>query len=159
MSSDRTPAGDAFATFAISVLRLAGHLQTAGDALAKPAGQTSARWQVLAAAAHAPMSVADAGRALGMTRQGVQRVADLLKKDGLVAYAENPAHQRAKLMVLTDDGVAALAAIRARQAVWANALGDLLGEKDIQAATRTIAAALQAVEKQTVPDDRDRASL
>jgi hypothetical protein len=62
-------------------------------------------------------------------------------------------------MVLTDDGVAALAAIRARQAVWANALGDLLGEKDIQAATRTIAAALQAVEKQTVPNDRDRASF
>lgn len=153
MSSDRTPAGDAFATFAISVLRLAGHLQTAGDALAKPTGQTSARWQVLAAADHAQMSVADAGRALGMTRQGVQRVADLLEKDGLVVYAENPAHQRAKLMVLTDEGRAVLAAIRARQAVWADALGGLLGEKDIHTATRTIAAALQAVDNQPVPDE------
>lgn len=152
MNPDRTPAGDAFATFAIAVLRLAGHLQTAGDALAKPAGQTSARWQVLAAADHAPMSVADAGRALGMTRQGVQRVADLLEKDGLIAYADNPAHQRAKLMVLTEDGKAALETIKARQAVWANALGELLGKNDIADATKTVMAALQAVEKQSVPE-------
>jgi DNA-binding MarR family transcriptional regulator len=152
MSPDRTPAGDAFATFAISVLRLAGHLQTAGDALAKPAGQTSARWQVLAAADHAPMSVADAGRALGMTRQGVQRVADLLERDGLIVYAENPAHQRAKLMVLTDGGKAALAAIRARQAVWADALGEALDEKVLLQATETVIAALQAVEKQSIPE-------
>lgn len=152
MNPDRTSAGDAFATFAISVLRLAGHLQTAGDALARPVGQTSARWQVLAAADHAPMSVADAGRALGMTRQGVQRVADLLEKDGLIAYAENPAHQRAKLMVLTDAGKAALGAIRARQAVWANTLGEALGENDIRQATETVIAALQAVEKQPIAE-------
>jgi DNA-binding MarR family transcriptional regulator len=152
MSSDRTPSGDAFATFAISALRLAGHLQTAGDALAKPVGQTSARWQVLAAADHAPMSVADAGRALGMTRQGVQRVADLLEKDGLIQYAENPAHQRAKLMVLTDAGKATLDAIKARQAVWANALGELFDKKQLREATETVITALQAVEKQSVPD-------
>ena len=152
MNPDRTPSGDAFATFAIAVLRLAGHLQTAGDALAKPAGQTSARWQVLAAADHAPMSVADAGRALGMTRQGVQRVADLLEKDGLILYVDNPAHQRAKLMTLTEDGKAALETIKARQAVWANALGDLLGKKQITDATQTVMAALQAVEKQSLPE-------
>ena len=152
MNPDRTPSGDAFATFAITVLRLAGYLQTAGDALAKPAGQTSARWQVLAAADHAPMSVADAGRALGMTRQGVQRIADLLEKDGLISYAENPAHQRAKLMLLTEGGKAALETIRSRQTAWANALGDVLGKKDIQQATQTIVAALQAVEKQSVPE-------
>ena len=152
MNPDRTPSGDAFATFAIAVLRLAGHLQTAGDALAKPAGQTSARWQVLAAADHAPMSVADAGRALGMTRQGVQRVADLLEKDGLILYVDNPAHQRAKLMTLTQGGKAALETIKARQAVWANALGGLLGKKQITDATQTVMAALQAVEKQSVPE-------
>lgn len=152
MNPNRTPAGDAFAAFAISVLRLAGHLQNAGDALAKPAGQTSARWQVLAAADHAPMTVADAGRALGMTRQGVQRVADLLEKDGLIAYADNPAHQRAKLMALTESGKTALAAIQARQAVWAKALGEILGKNEIAAATQTVIAALQAVEKQSVPE-------
>ena len=153
MNPDRTPAGDAFATFAISILRLAGHLQNAGDALARPAGQTSARWQVLAAADHAPMSVADAGRALGMTRQGVQRIADLLEKEGLIAYTDNPAHQRAKLMMLTPAGSGALDIIKARQAIWANALGEVLGKKDIAQATQTVIAALQAIEKQTLPEE------
>src|ERR1700730_5632662 len=78
----RSAAGDAFAALAISVLQLAGHLTMAGDALAKPAGQTSARWQVLAAASHATMSVAQIARALGVARQGVQRLADLLEAHG-----------------------------------------------------------------------------
>jgi hypothetical protein len=38
---------------------------------------------------------------MGLTRQSVQRTADLLEADGLVSYAENPAHQRAKLATLT----------------------------------------------------------
>lgn len=97
--------------------------------------------------------VADAGRALGMTRQGVQRVADLLEKDGLISYADNPAHQRAKLMMLTEDGKAALETIKGRQAVWADALGAALGEKIAKATQTVIAAcALQAVEKQSVPE-------
>src|ERR1700692_2536075 len=79
----RAAEGDAFATLAITVLRLAGHLTAAGDALTKPVGQTSARWQVLAAAGHAKMSVAEIARTLGITRQGVQRIADLLEADGL----------------------------------------------------------------------------
>ncbi len=78
----RTPDGDAFAAFSIAVIRLSAHLQAEGDALAKPAGQTSARWQVLAVANHAPMSVADTARALGLARQGVQRIADLLEGEG-----------------------------------------------------------------------------
>src|ERR1700730_5748697 len=100
----RSSAGDAFAALAISVLQLAGHLTAAGDALTKPLGQTSARWQVLAAADHATMSVAQIARALGLARQGVQRLADLLEADGLARYQDNPAHQRAKLLVLTHAG-------------------------------------------------------
>lgn len=128
MKSNRTPEGDAFAEFSICVLRLAGHLAAEGDALAKPAGQTSARWQVLAAADYAPMSVADAARALGLARQGVQRIADVLESEGLIVYRTNPAHQRAKLMVLTPEGKTALSEISARQAIWADRLGAEFGE-------------------------------
>src|SRR5436853_538967 len=123
MTKKRTPDGDAFAALSIAVLRFSAHLQAEGDALAKPAGQTSARWQVLAAADHAPMSVADAARALGLARQGVQRIADLLEGEGLIAYRANPVHQRAKLMELTEAGKRALADISGRQAVWANEHG------------------------------------
>lgn len=139
---DRTLAGDAFAEFAISVLRLAGPLTVAGDILAKPSGQTSARWQVLAASDHGPMSVADAARALGLARQGVQRIADLLAEEGLIAYEDNPAHQRAKLMTLTRRGENALKEIKQRQAIWANRLGADLGEDRLRQASALIAEAI-----------------
>lgn len=140
---DRTEAGDAFAAFSISVIRLAAHLSAEGDALAKPSGQTSARWQVLAAASHANMSVADIGRILGLARQGVQRIADLLEAEGLVRYEENPAHQRAKLLVLTPEGKAALHDIQTRQAAWADALGAGIGVDDLRTATATLVRTLE----------------
>jgi DNA-binding MarR family transcriptional regulator len=138
MTKNRSPDGDAFAALSIAVLRLSAHLQAEGDALAKPAGQTSARWQVLAAADHAPMSVADAARALGLARQGVQRIADLLEGEGLIAYRTNPVHQRAKLMVLTEAGKRALADISARQAVWADEHGAIYGEERLRQAASLI---------------------
>ncbi|WP_158818538.1 MarR family winged helix-turn-helix transcriptional regulator [Methylocapsa sp. S129] len=141
----RSPAGDAFAALAIGVLQLAGHLTIAGDALAKPAGQTSARWQVLAAADHANMSVAQIARALGLARQGVQRLADLIEADGLARYEDNPAHLRAKLLVLTPKGRKVLDAIKARQAVWANALGAELGENRLREAGVVLSRVLDAL--------------
>ena len=85
----RTPAGDAFSGLVVQVFRLNGLFTAAGDEMARPAGQTSARWQVLAAADHAPMTVAQIARALNLARQSVQRVADLLVGDeASAAYME-----------------------------------------------------------------------
>lgn len=142
---DRSPAGDAFSAFAIGVIQLAGHLTLAGDALARPAGQTSARWQVLAGASHADMSVAQIARTLGLARQGVQRIADLLEAEGLARYQDNPAHQRAKLLVLTHEGQRVLALIKARQAVWADALGAEIGESELRAASAVLGKVLSAL--------------
>jgi DNA-binding MarR family transcriptional regulator len=140
-----TPAGDSFSALAILVLQLAGHLTAAGDALAKPAGQSSARWQVLAGAESGDLSVAQIARSLGLARQGVQRLADVLAAEGLARYADNPAHQRAKLLALTSKGRAALAAIQARQSAWANGLGAEFGARDLAAATSLLGRILAAL--------------
>ena len=58
-----------------------------GDELARPAGQTSAGRQVLAAADHAPMMMAQIARAKGLARHSVQRVVDLLATEGLEFFA------------------------------------------------------------------------
>ena len=113
----RTPAGDAFSGLAFRVLRLAGLLEAAGDALARPAGQSAARWQVLAAVEEQPASVAGIARALGLARQSVQRVADALEAGGLVAYEDNPRHRRARLVRLTTEGRVVLAAIPERDVI------------------------------------------
>lgn len=128
----RDPAGDAFSQVAFRVLRLAGLLGAAGDALAAPAGQSSARWQVLAAAENGPATVAQIARMLGLARQSVQRVADLLADEGLAAYRDNPEHQRAMLLELTARGRQALATIQRAQRDWADRLGAAIGESELR---------------------------
>jgi DNA-binding MarR family transcriptional regulator len=56
---------------------------------------------------------------MGLSRQSVQRVADLLAEKGLVQFEANPHHQRAKLVVLTPQGRAAAKSAEERQRPWA----------------------------------------
>ncbi|RUM25758.1 MarR family transcriptional regulator [Rhizobium vallis] len=150
---ERTMEGDAFSAFAITALRLAGHLTAAGDQLAKPAGQTSARWQVLAAARRSNMSVAQIARALGLARQGVQRLADVLESEGLISYADNPHHQRAKLVQLTAEGAARLGAIEIAQARWANELGAAFTSAELNSACAVMARAMKMLAADEAADD------
>lgn len=131
---ERGPAADAFSGLVVEVLKLAAALETAGNILARPAGQSSARWQVLAAIEHEPLSVAAIARALSHTRQSVQRIADLVVADGLAHYSPNPAHRRAKLLELTSSGLSALRAIQAAQVDWARRMADGLKPADFDAA-------------------------
>lgn len=144
----RTAAGDAFSALVVQVFQLNGLLLAAGDALAKPAGQTSARWRVLAAVEDAPATVAQIARAWGLARQSVQRVADVLVREGLAVYEENPGHRRAKLLRLTPRGRSALRTIQAAQRVWADALGAEIGEADLRQASTILAPVLRVVMSQ-----------
>jgi DNA-binding MarR family transcriptional regulator len=137
-SARRTPAGDAFSQLAVRILRVAGLLTAAGDALAAPAGQSSARWQVLAAAENGPATVAQIARMLGLARQSVQRVADLLADEGLAAYRPNPEHQRAMLLELTARGRSVLVAIQRAQRGWADRLGAAVAEADLRRAAAVL---------------------
>ena len=119
----------------MQVFRLDGALTAAGDALARPAGQTSARWRILAALQQKPLTVAQIARAWSLARQSVQRIADSLEQDGLVTYEDNPDHRRARLVRLTPEGATALAQIQAAQQTWANELGEQIGAADLDAAT------------------------
>ena len=137
----RSAAGEAFNDVLLLVLRLHGSFTAAGEALAKPAGQTLARWVVLDQCRDAPATISDIARRLRLARQSVQRIADLLVADGLCAYQDNPRHQRAKLLELTPPGRSALYTIDAAQHAWCDTLGGKLGETTLQ---RT-AAALQRI--------------
>ena len=98
----------------LSVFRLNGQLIDAGNRLVRDIGLTSAWWQVLGALdlSPVPLPVAHIARNMGLSRQSVQRVAGLLAEKGLVRFEANPHHQRAKLVVLTPRGRAAVGAAR-----------------------------------------------
>jgi DNA-binding MarR family transcriptional regulator len=143
----RTQAGDAFTAFLGQVIGLTRRFTTAGEALAKPAGQTLARWLVLETIQDRPATVAQIGRTLHLARQGVQRLADVLVRDGLAAYEDNPAHRRAKLLRITPQGRRALRTIQTAQAAWADALGAKIGEQELRQASILLDRVLQALDR------------
>lgn len=91
---------------ALEVFRLNGALIAAGDALVAPLGLTSARWQVMGAIVEAggTQPVSTLARNMGLVRQSVQRIVNELAAEGLLSFAPNPHHRRAKLVRLTDRG-------------------------------------------------------
>ena len=130
------------------MFRLNGQLLEISERLARPAGLTAAWWQVLGAVVREPLPVAGIARAMGITRQSVQRIADLLVDKGLAEYRPNPAHARAKLLALTEDGRAALVRISPAQRAMAQRLAGHLGTEEFQrvlTALQTLTEALDAI--------------
>ena len=144
----RSSAGEAFNDVLMKVLSLNGRFTAAGEELAKPAGQ---RWVVLAACQDAPLSVSDIARRLGLARQSVQRIADVLVSEGLCAYRDNPHHQRAKLLEVSASGLPVLAQIEAAQHRWADALGGQIGEDVLRRAAQALAVIADAVAAADLP--------
>lgn len=122
-----------FATAAITSFRLNGQFLAIAEDLAAPAGLTAAWWQVLGAVLTEPLPVAGIARDMGITRQSVQRIADLLVDKGLAEYRPNPAHRRAKLVAVTDAGLAAVRRINPQHAIMAERLVDELGYEQLAA--------------------------
>ena len=129
-----TKAGKAFTELILETFQFNGRLLAAGDRLTKPLGLTSSRWQVLGAIETQPLSVAQIARNMGLARQNVQRLADVLEKERIVEYAPNPDHKRAKLVCLTQRGRTATKKVGALQQKWANAIASGLSAPEIRAA-------------------------
>ncbi|MGH6790544.1 MAG: MarR family winged helix-turn-helix transcriptional regulator [Pseudolabrys sp.] len=91
------------------VYDLAGRFRDKGDAIARTVGQTQARWQVMSAASADPRTVPQIARRLGVTRQNVQRIADLLAEEKWASFEGNPDHRGSPFLILTQHGRAALA--------------------------------------------------
>lgn len=92
--------------FVLAVFETNGRLLDAGNTLVRPLGLTTAWWQVLGALGYSPvpLPVSHIAHNMGLTRQAVQRVSDLLVEQGFVRFEPNPHHRRAKLVVLTAAG-------------------------------------------------------
>lgn len=130
-------AGELLTSLIVPVIRLGASFSRAGETIAAAGGQTLARWLVLETVGDAPATVARIARALGYTRQSVQRVADLLERDGLTEYTLNPAHQRSQLVQITPAGRKALFSIQRAQRIWADRVGSQIGDAELSRA-RTV---------------------
>ncbi|MFF3417613.1 MarR family winged helix-turn-helix transcriptional regulator [Streptomyces sp. NPDC002698] len=125
---------DEMALLVADVYEAAGVLRRSGEAIAAAEGQTQARWQVLSAVSDEPLPVARAARRLGITRQGVQRIANDLARDGLADFRPNPDHRSSPLLGLTPRGRRVLAGITDRAAAAHRVLSADIAPADIVAA-------------------------
>jgi len=142
----RTSAGDALTELVLPVFELNGEFLAAAEMLTRPVGLTPAWWQVLGATLDEPLPVAEIARrvGLGLARQSVQRVADLLVEQGWAVYRDNPAHRRAKLVDPTSEGRKVLGRLAAAQHAWADAVGAGVGEGELRHALTVVRQVIDA---------------
>jgi DNA-binding MarR family transcriptional regulator len=127
------------------IYELAGRLREGGEAIASTVGQTQARWQVMSAASGAPHTVPQIARVLGVTRQNVQRIADLLVAEGSAQYRDNPDHRASPHVILTERGRAALEQLTKAARGFHARLADRLSPAEIASLQRGLRRLLEAM--------------
>lgn len=125
---------------ALAVFAANGRLVSAGNELVAHLGLTSAWWQVLAALHYSslPLPAASIARNMGLTRQAVQRIVDVLAERGLVEFQANPHHRRAKLVVLTPAGIKAVTGAEDVVAPLDRVIAHKIGTQRIREAIETL---------------------
>jgi DNA-binding MarR family transcriptional regulator len=130
-----TDRGQEFSELLAEVYRVNGLLLSAEESLARRAGLTGTRWQVLSVVGHGRVTMAQVARAIGMTRQAVRETVASLGSLGMVNQRDNPHDRRARVLVLTPRGRAALRSVEKRRAAWVNQIATRATLTDLRAAT------------------------
>lgn len=143
----RTAAADALTELVMATFRLNGRFLDAAESIARPVGLTAAWWQVLGTVLAEPAPVAGIARDIGLARQSVQRVADLLVERGLAEYAPNPRHKRAQLLRPTTAGRRAIDRLAAAQHDWADRVSASIGVVELRRTLRSVERLVDALEQ------------
>ena len=135
-----TQKGQNFTEIVLEIFNVSGLLGTEGHRLTKAFGLSSARWKVLGALemSKTPLTVSQIARIMGLTRQAVQRLADAMKKDGLLDYQINPQHKRASHVILTVKGRGIYSLISEIQIPWANQKSKEINADDLKTTLKTL---------------------
>lgn len=148
---EKTEAARLLTEIVLLTFRLEGGFLEAADRISAPSGLTAARWKVLGAVLYEKRSVAEIGRVMGLARQSVQRLADILVAEGLARYEDNPAHKSAKLLNPTAEGRARIARLSGRQTDWANVVSAGLDPSSLGTMRDMLRTLIARVETCAVP--------
>jgi DNA-binding MarR family transcriptional regulator len=88
-------------------------------------------------------TVPQVARRLGVTRQSVQRVANLLAAEGLIESVANPDNARSPLFRLSKRGKEVLTAITRAADPWLHRVGEELSLEDLQRARAALAVLMR----------------
>lgn len=153
MPKDRATA---LALLVADVYELAGAFRRSGDALAGRVAQSQARWQVLSVLSEGEWTVPSVAHRLGVSRQAVQRVADVLASEDLVRFVDNPAHRRSPLVELTRSGRTTLGHITESSHAWRSRLAAHFSTTELEDTRATLRKLLEHVHQAFPDDDGER---
>lgn len=128
------------------IFRNNGRILAEADRLGAACNLTGARWQVLGALdlEQQPLTVAQIARRMGLQRQSVQRLVDILVEQQLLAYHPNPEHKRARLVDFTPAGRDTVRDLETLQQGWAESI---IPEFTLEALEQTVATLIKLREK------------
>ena len=142
----QTEAGALLTEVVLTTFRLNARVLDAAQQLAAAGGLTAAWWQVLGGVLDQPRTVAEVSRRMGVSRQGVLRIADLLVERGLAEYRTNPAHRRAQLLACTEAGYWAIRQIAVVTHPWTDRIGEQVGAADLRSLLATMQRLVKVLE-------------
>ena len=138
----RTSSGEKLTDLVLEIFQLNGALIDAGNAITRPHGLTSARWQVMGAIdlAGSPLTVSQIARRMGLSRQAVQRIVNDLRGLSMISLETNLDHKRAPLVSLSKEGAKILKSVDQAQIEWINQLSDGVSKNRVDDALEILKA-------------------
>ena len=86
-----------------------------------------------------PQTVPQLGRALWITRQGIQRIVDEAKQLGYVETRANPGHKRSHLIALSEKGSTTYRDVHDAELARIDRMAAPLSDEDVEATVRVLA--------------------
>ena len=143
----RSRAGALLFETAMQALALGFKLRALGQRQGTVTRWGGGSWGVMRSLAlGGPQTVPALARARPVARQRIQLIADELAERGLVAFFENPAHRRSKLLRLTPEGERVHAELTRAAAGTADRLAEGMKADDLSTAAATLAEIARRVD-------------
>jgi DNA-binding MarR family transcriptional regulator len=86
-------------------------------------------------------------RRMGMARQSVQRVADLLAEARLVRFEPNPDHRRSPIVRTTEEGARIRDRLERQMRAWEETAEELVDPEDLETALAVLRAIRSGIER------------
>lgn len=116
------------------------------EEIARVEKQSRPRWDVLMAVGSG-RTVPQIARKMGMARQSVQRIADLLAEARLVRFEPNPDHRRSSILRATDEGSRLRDRLERQLRGWEQTVEDLVETEDLETALVVLRAIRSGLER------------
>jgi len=127
-------------------LSLARLHQARLERISRSEKQSRARFEVLVAMGGG-QTVPTIARRMGLTRQSVQRIADLLAEARLARFEANPDHRRSPILTPTEEGRRLRERLDRQLRDWAGSVEELVEPEDFETALVVLRAIRSGLER------------